>query len=171
MFDPLMLMRLWTDSVLRMTQAAAAGAPAWLPWGAAPGPATPADVPRQLRNAMLDAWGQWWDRFLRSPEFLETMKGSLEASTQWRKQLNEWLGNVHHQLQGVSRQDLDAVMSELQHVEERLMDAVQSATRDLTARCEETAAQVRQLRAGIEGRRGRPEVPKSRRPPPRGKRR
>jgi len=174
MFDPMTMMRLWSEGVLRMMQAAA-GATPWTPWGA-PAPASPpSDVPRQFRAAMLDAWTQWWDRFLRSPEFMETMKGSLDASTQWRKQLNEWLGNVHHEFQGASRQDLDEVIRSLRHVEERLADAIQAAVRTLAAQCEDTAAEVRRLRAAVDGRdrpealdpgqpsRGEPEVPRSRR--------
>jgi hypothetical protein len=133
------LMRIWSETAAKMMQAGAAWSPPWMAAAAAPVAPPPPDVPRQLRAAMTEAWAQWWDQYLRSPQFLEMMKGSLEASTQGRKQFNEWLGSVHHQLQGVSRQDLDEVLSSLRRVEERLLAAIEAA-----------AAEVRQLRAAVD---------------------
>jgi hypothetical protein len=86
-----------------------------------------------MRSAALDEWARMWDQFLRSPQFLTMMQQSLAGSVQWRKQWNDWLGEVQHQFQGASRQDVDQLMLGLRHLEQRMVDV----TEKLNARLDE----------------------------------
>jgi hypothetical protein len=69
------------------------------------------------------------DAFMRAPQFQEMMKQSLSASIQFRKQLNDYLGRVHHEFQGPSRQDVDQLMEVIGHVERRITDSIERLTR------------------------------------------
>lgn len=115
--------KFWTDFANQM---AAAG------FAAAPG-ATPTDATRQVRSAMFKAMGEACDEFMRSPQFQEMMKQSLANSIQFRKQLNEWLGQMQHGLQGTSRQDVDELMQVMKHLEQRMSDGFERLTVRLDA--------------------------------------
>jgi septal ring factor EnvC (AmiA/AmiB activator) len=104
--------KFWTDFANKM---AAAG------FAAAPG-ATPPEATRQVRSAILKAMSEASDEFMRSPQFQEMMKQSLANSIQFRKQLNEWLGQMQHEFQGTSRQDVDELMQVMKHLEHRMSD-------------------------------------------------
>jgi predicted nuclease with TOPRIM domain len=67
--------------------------------------------------------GEACDEFMRSPQFQEVMKQSLNNSIQFRKQLNDFLGRMQHEFQGTSRQDVDSLMQVMEHVERRVTDS------------------------------------------------
>ncbi len=104
--------RLWSEFAGKMMSSGMA----FSPGNAAP------EVSRDMRTAMFRAWSDYCDQYMRSPEFLEMMKQSLGASLEARKQLNDFLGRVQHEFQGASRQDVDQMMSTLQHLEQRIVD-------------------------------------------------
>ena len=103
----------WTDFANKMAEAGFAAAPG----------AVPPDATRQVRTAILKAMGEACDEFMRSPQFQEMMKQSLANSIQFRKQLNEWLGQIQHGFQGTSRQDVDELMQVMKHLERRMSDS------------------------------------------------
>jgi hypothetical protein len=113
----------WTDFANKMAAAGFAGAPG----------ATPPDATRQVRAAMFKAMGEACDEFMRSPQFQEMMKQSLAHSIQFRKQLNEWLGQMQHEFQGTSRQGLDELMQVMKHLEHRMSDGFDRLTARLDA--------------------------------------
>ena len=71
---------------------------------------------------MLRAWSEYCDELMRSPEFLQTMKESMKTAVEFRKEMNQTLGRMRHELQGSSRQDVDQIMSFLTRLERRLED-------------------------------------------------
>ncbi len=73
---------------------------------------------------MLKASADWWQQWLRSPEFLDGMRQAFDASVQMRRQFNDFLGQMHHDMQGVSRQDVDQLMRAMRHVERRAVDGL-----------------------------------------------
>jgi hypothetical protein len=107
-------MRMWSDMAAKMMQTQMPEPPR-----------TSADAMRETRSAMLDTWAEAWDQFLRSPQFLEMMRQSMAGSVQWRQQINDFLGNLQHQFQGVSRQDIDQVMLSMRHLEQRMVDSME----------------------------------------------
>ncbi len=115
-FDPgTAFMRMWSQSVSAMMAAAAPFPPhATLPQAA-----------RHAQSTTLDAWGKYCEQFMRSPEFLQLIKQSLAGSLQFRKQLNDLLGRMHHEFQGTSRQDVDQLMLSMRHLEQRMVDGLE----------------------------------------------
>jgi hypothetical protein len=106
------LTRMWSDFATRMTQLGATFTPQ----------TTPPEAARQARTAMLRAWAEYCDQYMRSDEFLSMFKQSLDGAIQARQQLNDFLGQMHHEFQGPSRQDIDGLMQALQRLERRITD-------------------------------------------------
>lgn len=115
------MFRAWTDFMTKMMAAP-------MPFSSA---GSPPDAAREIRSNMLNAWADYWQQVMRSPEFLETMKQSVDSSVQWRKQFNDFLGQMQHELQGVSRQDVDQIMRMMRHVEQRSVDGMERVTDQL----------------------------------------
>jgi hypothetical protein len=105
--------KMWSDFAAKMAAAGVAFTPG----------AAPPDASRQVRAAMFKAMGEACDEFMRSPQFQEMMKQSLNNSIQFRKQLNDFLGRMQHEFQGTSRQDVDSLMQVMEHVERRVTDS------------------------------------------------
>jgi hypothetical protein len=137
--------RMWEDFASKMGAAGMAFAPE--------GPLTNAS--RQARTAMFKAMSEACDEFMRAPQFQDMMKQSLSASIQFRKQLNDWLGRMHHEFQGTSRQDVDQLMEVIGHVERRITDSVER----LASRVDQLSARLERMEhpkpAGTRARPGR----------------
>jgi hypothetical protein len=104
--------RMWTDFASKMTDVGLALSPQ----------VAPPDAFRQVRATMLRAWAEFCGQFMRTDEFLAMMKQSLDGALRARRQLNDFLGEAQHGLQGASRQDLDWVRDSLERLERRLAD-------------------------------------------------
>ena len=103
--------------------------------------ATASDASRQVRTAMFKAMSEACDEFIRAPQFQDMMKQSLSASIQFRKQLNDFLGRIHHEFQGTSRQDVDQLMEVIGHVERRVMDSSER----LSSRLDELSSRLERI--------------------------
>lgn len=110
--------RMWTDFAAKMSQAAASATAA----GKTSGPELPPEMARMFRDTFFRSMGEYVEEFMRSPEFLQMMRESLRQSIQTRKQINDWLGQVWHEFQGTSRQDVDQIMLVMRHVEQRMVE-------------------------------------------------
>jgi hypothetical protein len=84
----------------------------------------PPELARQMRTMVFAAMAQYAEQFMRSPEFLEGMKRSLDAAITFRKQMNGVLTAMQHNAQGVARQDIDSLMLTMRHIETRVLDAI-----------------------------------------------
>lgn len=115
--------RMWGDFAMKMMTAG---------MSAQPGSAPP-DAARQMRSAMFKAMGDQCEEFMRSPAFLEMMKQSMDASVSLRTQLNEFLTRMHHETQGVARDDVDTIMLTIRHFESRVLDRLEDLERRMDA--------------------------------------
>lgn len=132
--------QMWTQFASKMMAA-----------GMAPMPdGSPFDAARQFRSAMFKAWGDYLDEYMRSEAFLETMRQTLDGASQARKQLNDFLGRVQHEMQGASRQDVDQLMAAMQHVERRIVNQSER----IAERLEDLALRVERLESKGAGRDG-----------------
>jgi small-conductance mechanosensitive channel len=105
----------WMDYAAKMSQAGMTFDPA----------KAPPEVARQMRSMMFTSMAQYAEEFMRSPQFLEAMKQSMDAAVAFRKQMNDFLTTVQHNAQGVARQDIDSLMLNLRHSETRLLEAIE----------------------------------------------
>ena len=85
----------------------------------------PPEIAESMRSATFTAMAQAADKFLRSEQFLGMMKQSLDSSISFRKQLNDLLTQGHHSVQGVARQDMDAMAIAVRHLETRILSRME----------------------------------------------
>src|SRR4051794_14041295 len=87
--------RMWADVASKMVGAALSADPATPPPQAA----------RDARGAAFQALSQYADQYMRSPQFLEMAKQSIDSSIALRKQWNDFFTDVRHGTEGVARRD------------------------------------------------------------------
>ena len=85
----------------------------------------PPEIAQHVRGATFAAMTQEADKFLRSEQFLGMIKQSLDASIGLRKQVNDLLTQVHHNVQGLARQDMDAMGVAVRHLETRVLSRIE----------------------------------------------
>jgi hypothetical protein len=103
--------KLILENVVKTTQAALHFAPG-----------TPPELLRQTRARILESWSESWDKFLRSPQFLDGMRQWMDNAISFRKISNEFLGRMRNDMQAPSRSDIDSVLLAVRHMEKRLLD-------------------------------------------------
>jgi hypothetical protein len=116
--------KMWMDSTSKILQAAFTITPN----------SPPPDVLRQIRGGIFQALASSWDEFMRSPQFLESMKQWMETAINFRKLSNDFMSKVRNEMQAPSRDDVDTIMVNIHHIEKRMLD-----------RLDELSEQVRQL--------------------------
>jgi len=104
--------KLWMESMSRMVQAALTFTPG----------SPPPEVLRQIRTGIFQALAESWDQFMRSPQFVESMKQWMDNAIAFRKMSNDFMAKVRNELQSPSRDDIDTVMLTVRHMEKRLLD-------------------------------------------------
>src|SRR4029079_6146309 len=97
---------MWMDFATKMSTAGVAFSP----------DSDPPEAGKQVRGAIFGAMSQYADQFMRSPQFLGMMKQSLDASIAFRKQINDFLTQLHHSTQSVAQQDIDSLLLSVRHV-------------------------------------------------------
>src|SRR5256885_17151925 len=107
--------KIWSDSISKMMQTAFSMAPT----------SAPPEVLRQIRGGLFQALAQSWDEFMRSPQFLEGMRQWMETAVNFRKMSNDFMARVRNEFQAPSREDTDAVMLSVRHMEKRLRDQME----------------------------------------------
>ena len=132
------MMRLWFEMASRATEATQAWA------GAAASP----EAFRQGRTDLFKAWGDSWERFLRSAQFLEAQKRYMTGSVELRQQIQEQLGRFQHELQLATSQDIDQLMSTVRRVGHEVREQGEL----LTARLNGLSARVDALAARLAAR-------------------
>jgi uncharacterized protein (DUF2267 family) len=93
----------------------------------------PPDVLHQIRSGIFQALAQSWEEFMRSPQFLESMKQWMDNAINFRKMSNDFMAKVRNEMQAPSRDDIDTVMLTVRHIEKRLLDRME----DLTTKIDE----------------------------------
>jgi hypothetical protein len=92
----------------------------------------PPDVLRQVRTGIFQTLTESWDKFLRSPEFLDGMRQWMDNAIAFRKISNEFMGRVRNDMQAPSCNDIDTVMQSVRHMEKRLLDRLDEIAAHLT---------------------------------------
>lgn len=129
--------KMWTDFAGKMATAGVSFAPE----------STPPDAAKQMRGAFFKALSDYCEEYMRSPEFLDSWKQAMDGAIQFRRQMNESLGKMHHELGGTSRQDVDRTMIAISHLERRLVDTMERAAE----RVDEVAGRVDALEKKMNG--------------------
>ena len=107
--------KLWIDSFTDM-------ASVWSQFSAG---SPPVDEMRKMRGGMLKVLAETWDEYMRTPQFLEMMKASLNGALDLKRMAREGMNRVHEQFENPSKQDVDDVLLAIRHVERRLLERLE----------------------------------------------
>jgi hypothetical protein len=113
--------KIWLESMSKLMQAAFTFTPN----------SAPPELLRQIRSGILQALAESWNEFLRSPQFQEGMKQWMDSAVAFRKMSNDFMGKVRKEMQAPSRDDIDAVMLAVRHMETRILDRLEELTKQL----------------------------------------
>lgn len=131
MFDTMSgFARMWSDFAMKMMTSGMAANPG----------SPPPEAARQMRSAVFKAMSEQCEQFMRSPAFLDSMKQSLGAAVELRTQLNDFLNQVHHEMQSVARDDVDTIMLTIRHFESRVLDRLEQLEQRIDALAGDAAA-------------------------------
>jgi len=107
--------KLWMDSMTGM-------AGVWSQYS----PASPApEETRKMRGGMLKVLTETWDQFMRTPQFMEMMKSSLNGALDLRRFARDGMNRVHEQFETPNKTDIDGILLAIRHVERRILDRLE----------------------------------------------
>lgn len=78
-----------------------------------------------MRSGMLNVMAQSLDEFMRTPQFLEMMKSTMDGAMQLKGMTREGLHKMQDQFEIPHKEDLDGVLLALRHVERRLLERIE----------------------------------------------
>jgi hypothetical protein len=107
--------KIWADTFNKMLQLGVTFSPE----------SAPPEFVRQMRSSIFQAMAQSWDEFLRSPQFLDGMKQWMESAIAFRQMSNDVLSRAHESAQTPGRNDVDAILQAIRHLEQRLGDKIE----------------------------------------------
>jgi len=90
---------------------------------------TSPDALRQTRSSIFQSLASSWDEYLRSPQFLEGMRQWMDSTITFRKLTNEWMARARNEFQAPSREDVDTIMLNVRHMEQRLLDRIEQLSK------------------------------------------
>ena len=106
--------KLWVDSASKIVQAAFTITPN----------SPPPEIMRQIRAGIFQALASSWEEFMRSPQFLKSMKQWMDNAISFRKMTNDFMAKVRNEMQAASKDDIDQIMLSIRHLEKRLLDRI-----------------------------------------------
>jgi len=108
----------WSDFFAKMGSAG----------GAAPMQPSP-DFTERMRKAFFDSMTRYAEDFMRSEQFLKSMKQSMDQALAWQQGMNQMLQGGLAAAQVPSRADSDHVVGLIRGMEERLLDRLDDLSR------------------------------------------
>jgi len=86
------------------------------------GPAPSQDAARQMQQMFYDAMAKYFDDYMRSDQFRQMIKESMDRTIAFKQQMDQFLAQLHRGVQSPSREDLDDIGATLRSIEDRLLD-------------------------------------------------
>lgn len=105
----------WSDFLSRM------GAPAEAARGASPSATASNDMLKQMQRMFLDALAKYCDDYMRSEQFLQMMKQTLDKSLAFKQQMDQFFAQAQKGMQAPARADIDDMAGTLRNLEYRLL--------------------------------------------------
>lgn len=107
--------KLWMDSFANMGSV-------WSQYS--PGNPPPEEI-RKMRGGMLKVLSQTWDDFMRTPQFMEMMKASLNGALDLKKMASDGMSRMHETFETPDKEDINGILLAIRHVERRLLDRLE----------------------------------------------
>lgn len=86
----------------------------------------PPEELKKIRQGMLNVISQSWEEFMRTPQFMEMMKDSLNNAMTWQGFAKDGANRMHDTMQTPSKADMEGILLSLRHVEKRLLDRMET---------------------------------------------
>ena len=137
--------KIWLQSMSKLMQAACTFSPN----------SAPPELMREIRNGVLQALAESWNEFLRSPQFQENMKQWMDNAIAFRKMSNDFMSRVRKEMQAPSRDDVDAILLTVRHMETRILDRIETLSKEV-----ETLKQKSAVAKSPENKPAAPKVPR-----------
>jgi len=145
--------KLWTDSFANMASVWSQFSPA----------SPPSDEMRKMRGGMLKVLAETWDEYMRTPQFMEMMKGSLNGMLDLKRLARDGMNRVHEQFETPSKEDIDGVLLAIRHVERRLLEGLDGRVANLDEKFDKVDQRIAKQEHAIE-RRGQTSKTKAQKP-------
>lgn len=133
----------WRD-VMARSGAAASGMPG-MPGMPSMDPSAAAafmtpEAMKRMQGAFFEAMAQYAEQYMRSPQFLEQMKKSMDQAMQFRRQMDDFLksnmatafeattGGANSEILGAIRQSTAQLQAQIAKLEQRVSDLESSVT-------------------------------------------
>ncbi len=107
--------RMWSDMMGRMAMPGMNGMP-----GMTPPQPTP-EMMDQMRKALFSSMTEQAEEYMRSEQFLDSMKKSMDNALAFKQQLNQFLQSGLQTMQMPTRSDSDHMVLLLRGMEERVL--------------------------------------------------
>ena len=115
--------KIWLESMSKLMQTACTFTPN----------STPPELMREIRNGIFQALSESWNEFLRSPQFQENMKQWMDNAIAFRKLSNDFMGKVRKEMQAPAREDIDTILLNVRHMENRILDRIEDLSKEVEA--------------------------------------
>ena len=112
----------WNDFMSRMASAG------MMPTGQAGN-----DAIKQMQRIYLDAMAKYADEYMRSPQFLDMMKQTMDASMAWKRQVDQWLSGALKAAAMPTAEDAADAVARLHSMEKRLTERLSEIEERLIA--------------------------------------
>jgi len=99
---------------------------------ATPGSPEAAETMEKTRKAFFDAWAQYCDEYLRSEQFLQMLKQTMDNALTFRQQVQDFLTQLHQQAQTPTTGDVSAIVAALKSGQDRLHQRLDEMERKLS---------------------------------------
>jgi hypothetical protein len=87
----------------------------------------------QMRRAFLDALASYCDEFMRSEQFLQMMKQTMDRSLAFKRQVDQFLSNCYAAGQAPTQADVTDVAGLLRSIESRILDRLAALEQKVAA--------------------------------------
>ncbi len=121
--------RAWGDFMSQFGMAGAAGSS-----NEAPTPSWSDEAMKQMQRTFLDALAKYCDEFMRSPQFLNMMKQSMDNALSFKQHVDRFLTEAHRSVHSPSIGDVDDIVGLLRTIEDRVIqriDVLETRLRDV----------------------------------------
>lgn len=112
----------WTQAMSQMAAGQAASAAS-----------AAADLPKQMQRAFLDSMAKYFDDFLRSEQYLQWMKQTMDGAVAFRKQMDAFIKQAHESLQTPSREETTDIVESLRQIKTDILDRLEAIEERLDA--------------------------------------
>lgn len=90
----------------------------------APSPSWSDEAMKQMQRAFMDALAKYCDEYLRSPNFLNMMKQSMDNALSFKQHVDRFLAEAHRSVHSPSVGDIDDIVGLLRTIEDRVVERV-----------------------------------------------